>query len=83
MIASSAGRHRPTNVPFFKCPNCDALYQIVKVETGPKSADCEITCSACGGPLPGRDGKFVMKYFLLRKASRVRKYQRRSHFYLP
>ena len=82
MIASSAGRHRPTNVPFFKCPNCDALYQIVQVEAGQKSADREITCSACGGPIPGRDGKFVMKYFLLRKAAASESAKGGSHLYL-
>ena len=82
MLGSNAGRYAPTNRPFFKCPNCDALYQIVKVEADPKSADREITCIACGGPLPGREGKFVLKYFLLRKAGRVHG-KGRSHFFLP
>jgi hypothetical protein len=51
----------------FTCPNCNALYQVIKVEAGPKTADQEIACGVCGGPLVGRDGKFVLKYFLLRK----------------
>ena len=66
-IVSKAARLAAAGKPFFKCPNCEALYHIVKVEAGPQSADREITCRACGGPLPGREAKFVMKYFLLRK----------------
>jgi hypothetical protein len=30
--------------------------------------DCEITCLACGGPLPSREGQFVLKYFLLSRS---------------
>jgi hypothetical protein len=74
-IVSKAARVMAAGKPFFKCPNCEALYHIVKVEAGPQSADREITCRACGGPLPGREAKFVMKYFLLRKAGRVRKWK--------
>ena len=49
------------------CPNCNALCQVVKVEAGPETADQEIACGVCGAPLAARDGKFVLKYFLLRK----------------
>jgi hypothetical protein len=52
----------------FTCPNCGAFYQVVKVEAGPETDNREIACRACGGPLVGREGKFVLKYFLLRKA---------------
>jgi transcription elongation factor Elf1 len=52
----------------FNCPNCNALYQLVKVEAGRETADRQLTCRACGAPLQGREGKFVLKYFLLRKA---------------
>jgi hypothetical protein len=54
----------------FTCPNCHALYQIVKVEAGPETENREITCRVCGGPLSGREGNYVLKYFLLRKAIR-------------
>ena len=74
-IVSKAARVAAAGRPFFKCPNCEALYHIVKVEPGPQSADREITCRACGGPLPGREAKFVMKYFLMRKAGRVQKWK--------
>ena len=54
----------------FKCEHCDALYQVIKAEAGPETLDNEINCRFCGRPLAGRDGKFVLKYFLLRKAAR-------------
>jgi hypothetical protein len=57
----------------FTCPNCKALYEVVKVEAGPETADGEITCQVCGGPLTAREGKFVLKYFLLREAVRRRR----------
>jgi len=58
---------RPPAFNPFTCPNCGAFYQVVKAEAGPETDTREITCRACGGPLTGRDGKFVLKYFLLRK----------------
>ena len=32
----------------FTCPNCQALYQVVKVEAGPETVDCEVACRSCG-----------------------------------
>jgi hypothetical protein len=58
----------------FTCPNCNALYQLVKVEAGPDTTDREITCRACSAPLAARDGEFVLKYFLLRKGTRLRRH---------
>ena len=52
----------------FTCPNCKALYQVIKVEAGPETKGHEIACRVCGVPLAGREGKFVLKYFLLREA---------------
>ena len=72
MLRGNASRHTAIDKPFFRCPNCDATYHVVKVEVGPESTNREITCRTCGGPLPGRDGNFVMKYFPLRKAGRTR-----------
>jgi predicted Zn finger-like uncharacterized protein len=65
----------------FKCPNCIALYQIVKAEAGPDTVNREITCRSCGGPLPAREGKFVIKYFLLRNAARTQKWKRPGRHY--
>jgi hypothetical protein len=59
---------RPMRNPFFMCPNCDALYQVVKAEAGPKTSDSEIECPVA--PIAARDDEFVLKYFLLRTANR-------------
>ena len=60
------------------CPNCKALYHIVKVEAGPETVFQEVPCRVCGEPLVGREGNFVLKYFLLREAARVQKWRRRT-----
>jgi len=54
----------------FTCLNCKALYQVVKVEAGPQTKAHEIACRICGVPLAGREGKSVLKYFLLREGLR-------------
>jgi hypothetical protein len=59
-----------SHVKTFICPNCNALYQVVKVEAGPETKGHEIACRVCGVPLAGREGKFVLKYFLLREGIR-------------
>jgi hypothetical protein len=51
----------------FTCPTCNVLYELIRQQAGPETVDREITCRACGGPLAAREGKFVLKYFLLRK----------------
>jgi hypothetical protein len=58
----------------FTCSNCNAFYQVVKAEAGPETDNREIVCRNCASPLVGREGKFVLKYFLLSKriASRRR-----------
>jgi hypothetical protein len=53
----------PLSVPF-KCPNCEARYEVVRIEEPPRSTDREVTCLSCGGPLHGREGRFLLKYFL-------------------
>ena len=57
----------------FKCPNCGTLYQMVKTEAGPEIVDRQIKCHACGAPLSGRDGQFVLKYFLVWSPGRLRR----------
>ena len=49
----------------FDCPNCNALYKVVRVEADPLTADSEITCRNCDAPLQGREGASVLKYFLV------------------
>jgi hypothetical protein len=50
--------------PLFKCPHCTTRYHVVQVEADP-SIDVEINCLVCDQPLRSRDGRFILKYFLL------------------
>jgi hypothetical protein len=59
---------RPAKFRFFKCPSCAALYQVVKA--GPETEASELARLTCVAPLSPRDGKFVLKYFLLREGRR-------------
>jgi predicted Zn finger-like uncharacterized protein len=58
---------------FFKCPNCSALYQVIKVEAGPETVNSEVRCRTCGALLDGRDGQLVLKYFLLHNPGQLRR----------
>ena len=57
----------------FKCPTCTAEYQLVRVETDKISMDRELACISCGGPLNGREGGLVLKYFYVDRRSKKRK----------
>jgi hypothetical protein len=46
---------------------------VVKVEAGAETVDRNVNCRSCGATLPGRDGNFFLKYFMLRKADRMRR----------
>jgi DNA-directed RNA polymerase subunit RPC12/RpoP len=55
----------------FKCPTCGAEYEVVRAEAPPgPTTDREITCLNCGGPLQGREGAFLLKYFLVSRLRR-------------
>ena len=55
----------------FRCLNCGAQYKIVEVEAPPgPTTDREIPCLCCGGPLHGRQGRFLLKYFLVERPKR-------------
>ena len=58
-----------SEISSFQCPQCDAIYQVVRVEAEPTS-DREINCPVCRTPLRSRDGRFVLKYFLMRPPKR-------------
>ena len=49
----------------YQCPNCDAQYQVVRVEAEPVTVERELTCLSCDAPLQGREGRLALKYFLL------------------
>jgi hypothetical protein len=51
---------------------------VVKVERGSKTVDRDVTCPSCVAPLPGREGTFILKYFMLRKAGRKKGWRRRN-----
>ncbi len=59
-------------ISFFTCPNCQALYQLVKAEGGPESGNDDVSCRSWGAPMPGRDGEFVLKYFTCESRARAR-----------
>jgi predicted RNA-binding Zn-ribbon protein involved in translation (DUF1610 family) len=55
----------------FHCPNCAAQYEVVRADAPPgPTTDREITCLSCGAPLHGREGRFVLKYFLIERPKR-------------
>jgi predicted Zn finger-like uncharacterized protein len=54
----------------FNCPNCGAEYVVVRIEEPPRPTDREVTCLSCGGPLHGREGRFLLKYFLTERPKR-------------
>jgi hypothetical protein len=59
----------PNAILLFRCSGCSALYQVTKAQAGPETVDLKITCQVCDEPLAAREGQFVLKYFLLRKAT--------------
>jgi hypothetical protein len=52
------------------CPNCDTQYRLVRAEAGPESSRGRIECRKRGGPLNGREGRFVLKYMLVHQPRR-------------
>jgi hypothetical protein len=52
------------------CPNCNTQDRLVRAEAGPESSEGRIECRKCGGPLNGRDGRFVLKYLLVHQPRR-------------
>jgi hypothetical protein len=57
----------------FKCPTCSAEYQLVRVETDRQTKDHELACISRGGPLNGREGRLILKYFYVDRRSKKRK----------
>ncbi len=65
MKSRSKRRYISSTVSRFDCPNCGAQYKLVRVETGSAPPDRQLVCRHCGGPLQGREGKFILKYLLV------------------
>jgi predicted RNA-binding Zn-ribbon protein involved in translation (DUF1610 family) len=53
-----------------KCPNCGSQYKLVRVEAERDPSHGRIECRRCGGPLSGREGRFILKYFLIDRPRR-------------
>jgi hypothetical protein len=47
----------------FECPNCAAQYKLVRIETNETLPDQQLGCRKCGGPLHGREGRFISNTF--------------------
>jgi SPOR domain len=63
--------------PFASAEKAAKLCRGLKAAGG----DCIVqkkTDFACGAPLVGREGNFVLKYFMLRKAARKKGWRRRN-----
>ena len=69
-MSSLANTMSVTEATPFDCPNCGAQYKLVRVETNETLPDQQLACRKCGGPLHGRQGRFVLKYFLVDRAGR-------------
>ncbi len=47
------------------CPNCGAQYKVIRIDAPATDKFREISCKSCGGPLQGREGNSIFKYFLV------------------
>jgi len=55
----------------FHCPVCAAKYEVVGFEAPPAPAtEGDVACLCCGGSLHAREGKFILKYFLIERPKR-------------
>jgi hypothetical protein len=70
-MSSLANAMPVTEATPFDCPNCGAQYKLVRVETNETLPDQQLTGRKCRAPLHGREGWFVLKYFLVDRPRRV------------
>jgi uncharacterized paraquat-inducible protein A len=70
-IVSSLASAAMFETTSFQCPQCDAVYQVVRVEAE-SACDRDINCPVCHAPLRSRDGQFILKYFLMGKPKHSR-----------
>ena len=54
----------------FHCPVYAAKYEVVGFEAPPAATEGDVACLCCGGPLHAREGKFILKYFLIERPKR-------------
>jgi hypothetical protein len=56
---------RESYAELFNCPSCNSQYKLVRAEADHTGSYGQIECYHCGGPLKGREGQFILKYFLV------------------
>jgi hypothetical protein len=55
----------------FHCPVCAAKYEVVGFEAPPGPIpEGEVACICCDGALQAREGKYLLKYFLIERPKR-------------
>jgi predicted Zn finger-like uncharacterized protein len=57
--------------PLFFCPNCKALYRVIKTEAGPETTDQDVICQECKAPFPAREGRYLFSNILCCERVRV------------
>jgi hypothetical protein len=63
-----------------RCPHCNALYQVVRVEAVSTVIPVrKIPCLNCGGNLDTRKGSYLLKWFLVSPLQRDMDVSRGSH----
>ena len=63
-----------SHAEYFSCRNCNAKYLLIRVDSEPSHG--RIECHHCGAPLNGREGRFILKYFLIDRPRRKLKLPR-------
>jgi hypothetical protein len=63
------------NTVEFRC-HCGAQYKVARQEA-PADRDGEVTCLTCGAPLDPREGKFVLKYFRVKRPQEEPRFSQR------
>jgi hypothetical protein len=66
----------------YTCPQCQSLYHVIRSEAGYGTIDNrptidvnrELSCQICSVPMPSREDDHVVRYYLLRKEGRLRKW---------
>jgi hypothetical protein len=43
----------------------DTTYKVGRVEAKSMVREGSLTCASCGGPLHAREGRYILKYFLV------------------
>ena len=59
-----------TEIADFVCPRCNSHYKRVRVHADPELPSRVIHCRVCKETLVPTDGEYVLKYFLVDKATK-------------